>query len=276
MDDHTENMDDHPENIDDDSESRDDDSESITDQQELIQALFPPIWYIPYDTPTQVRYLGDSQREEYLGFLVDVDRDFLLDVEWNPALLERVKKGLLRPEAATDTAEDDEVVVVEDRTAEDKLLDETIEDALLNRVDFARNQLLRTALCHDYLTSDDEKKSVVRDVSYQLDESLMLLKHWGSEITLGAYANDLEYHDMAVRLGHLVGIDLPRLVVSETETRNMKIRLCHLVGIDLPGLVGSETQTHDMKVRLCRLLGIDLPRLVGSETETQNGNLLES
>jgi hypothetical protein len=173
-----------------------------------------------YDTPTEVRYLDDSLREEDLVFLVNIDENFLIDVEWNPALFERVKKGLC-PQAATDTAEDE---VVEDRTAEDKLLDETIEDALLNRVHFAREQLLRTSLCHDYLSSDDEKESVVREVYEQLDESLLLLKQWGSEITLDAYANDLEYHDMAVRLGRLVGIDLPRLVGSETETQNGNLK----------------------------------------------------
>jgi hypothetical protein len=126
-----------------------------------------------------------------------------MDVESNPAMFERVKNGMF-PQ--------DEVVEDKTRTAEDKLLDETIEHGLLNRVHFAREQFLRTIYCHDYLRSDDEKKSVVREVYQQLEESLNLLKQWGSELTLFAYANDLKFLDMAVRLGSLVGIDLTRLV----------------------------------------------------------------
>jgi hypothetical protein len=189
----------------------------MNDQQELLEALFPPIRYIEYDTPTEVlRDLNSSQREENLVPLVGIDKSYLIEMASYPALFERVKKGLC-PQAATDPAEDE---VVEDRTAEDTLLDEEIEDALLNRVFFAREHMLRTFRCHVYLSSDNEKRSVVREVYQQLEESLLLLKQWGSEITLDAYANDFKYHDMAVDLGCLVGIDLPRFVGRETETQN--------------------------------------------------------
>ena len=170
----------------------------MTDNEALERVLevYRPLWYVEYAVPEIVPGLGTDKELGQLDALYNKHQAFMAKLSTNANLLQHLKQGLKADVTVDDPANE---------------LDKEIEEALLNRAEFATCQLSRAIVMEPHLLQvmdREEKKRIVHDVYQELCQSMELLEAWGSKIALDALEGYMHFYGEGVQLGKMADVDL--------------------------------------------------------------------
>lgn len=182
------------------------DEKQRMEKLEYLYSFYSPLLFIRYSAPEErVPYLGLDETLDHLAFLYNKNGDFLDSLLSDDELLARLKRGLA-PEAPAGAASSD-AATTSDAMATNREADQTIEEALINRAEFAKHQMARFMICDRYIDATKEaRKNFFREAFTEMTESFQLLETWGSPTTVGAYEDNVEMVGEAVRFAELLGI----------------------------------------------------------------------
>jgi hypothetical protein len=181
------------------------DEKQRMEKLEYLYSFYSPLLFIQYSVPDHVPYLGLDETVDHLVFLYNKNGDFLDSLLSNDDLLTRLKRGLTPEEPAG--AASSEAATTSDATAANRGADQTIEEALINRAEFAKHQMGRFMVCDRYIdATKEQRKNFFHEAFTEMTESFQLLETWGSLTTVGAYEDNVEMVGEAVRFAELLGI----------------------------------------------------------------------
>jgi hypothetical protein len=172
---------------------------------EYLYSFYSPLLFIRYSVPDHVPYLGVDETVDHLAFLYNKNGDFLESLLSDDDLLARLKRGLTPEKPAGSSPP--EAATTSDAMATTCEADQTIEEALINRAEFANNQMGRFMVSDRFIdATKEQRKNFFLEAFTELTESFQLLETWGSPTTVDAYEDYVEMVGEAVRFGELLDI----------------------------------------------------------------------
>jgi hypothetical protein len=182
------------------------DEKQRMEKLEHLYSFYSPLLFIQYSAPDQVPNLGLDETVDHLAFLHNKNGDFLDSLLSDDGLLTRLKWGLAQEETPAGAASS-EAATTSDATAANRGADRTIEEALINRAEFAKHQMGRFMVCDRYIdATKEQRKNFFHEAFTEMTESFQLLETWGSPTTVGAYEDNVAMVGEAVRFAELLGI----------------------------------------------------------------------